>query len=65
MSKDERTGLQEQVRELRAGGVTIGGDVICGHKVGGDKVAGDKIVVSGDRRWESLKPLRGAEDAER
>ena len=46
VSESERAGLQERVRDLRAGGVTIGGDVVYGDKVGGDKVAGDKIVVS-------------------
>ena len=65
VSEGERAGLREHVRGLQAGGVTIGGDVVYGHKVGGDKVAGDKIVFTGGRRWESLKPLRGAEDAER
>ena len=46
VSDGERTNLQEHVRGLRAGSVTIGGDVVYGDKVGGDKVAGDKIVFS-------------------
>jgi len=46
VSEGERAGLQEHIRDLRAGGVTIGGDVVYGDKVGSDKVAGDKIVIS-------------------
>jgi len=46
VSQGERAGLQEHVRGLRAGDITIGGDVVYGDKVGGDKVAGDKVVVS-------------------
>jgi hypothetical protein len=45
VSEGERVGLQEHVRGLQAGGVTIGGDVVYGDKVGGDKVAGDKVVA--------------------
>lgn len=46
ISKGERGELQEYVRRLRAGGVTMSGDAVFGGKVGGDKAAGDKIVVS-------------------
>jgi hypothetical protein len=46
MSENERAGLQEHVRGLQAGDITIGGDVVFGDKVGGDKVAGDKVVVT-------------------
>ena len=45
VSEGERAGLQEHVRGLLAGGVTIGGDVVYGDKVRGDKVTGDKVVV--------------------
>jgi hypothetical protein len=46
VSEGERMGLQEHVRGLRMGDITIGGDVVYGDKVGGDKVEGDKVVVS-------------------
>jgi hypothetical protein len=46
VSKSERLRLQQHVRGLQAGDITIGGDVVFGDKVGGDKVAGDKVMVT-------------------